>query len=107
MFTHTAITLTAVQNTRRGLGFHPLLFAHSSPASPRQHNRIAGNMIRLVTSSDRLGVPSRFASALSGSSTGIVAEFGPHSPTKATPPRPRPLSVTATFGRVSKLEERI
>src|ERR1700761_2514681 len=106
MFTQTAIAATAVQNTRRGLGFQPLLLAHSIPASPRQHSRIAGYMMRLVPTLERFGAPSCLARAVSGSRTGTVAEFGALRPTKATPPSPRALRATATFGRVSKLEER-
>src|SRR5215469_10777448 len=108
MLTSTAMTAVAVQRTFFGLGDQPWLLDQSIIASPTPHNRMEGYMMALDGSFPRCGrKPVRWASALSGSSTGGVAMVGlgteAHRPTKATPRRPRALSVTAGSGRARGL----
>ena len=67
-------------------------------------------MIKLATRSGRCGAPRFRATEVSGSSTGGVATLGrgavAHSPTKATPPSPSALRITAGSGRARRLCER-
>ena len=61
-----------------------------------------------MTSPDRIGAPSRLASAVSGSSTGSVASLAPgavaHSPVNAIIPSPSADTATAGSGRASGLD---